>query len=88
MGMKSLSISLPQDLKDYLDKRVEEGGYGTPSEFIRELLQVDQMRRAEARLDQLLLEGLRSGEPVEVTPELWVKKRLALVERHQKKSRP
>jgi antitoxin ParD1/3/4 len=47
-----------------------------------------QKKQAEARLDQLLLEGLCSGEPVEVTPELWVKKRLALVERHQKKFRP
>lgn len=46
-----------------------------------------QKKQAEARHDQLLLEGLRSGEPVEVTPEFWVKKRLALVERHQKKSR-
>jgi antitoxin ParD1/3/4 len=27
--------------------------------------------RAQARLEALLLEGLDSGEPVEVTPEFW-----------------
>lgn len=85
MSMASLNISFPQTLKDFVQEQVEHGGYSTPSEFIRELLRDNQKRRAEDRLEALLLEGLNSGEPVEITPELWERKRLALLERHGNK---
>jgi antitoxin ParD1/3/4 len=85
MSMASLNISLPQSLKDFVEEQVEQGGYSTPSEFIRELLRENQKRRAEERLEALLLEGLHSGEPVEITPEFWERKRLALLERHGRK---
>ena len=41
----------------------------------------DQARAAERRLEELLLEGLGSGEPIEVTPEFWEQKRRDLVAR-------
>lgn len=43
----------------------------------------DQDAEAEAqkRLEQLLLAGLNSGDPIEVTPESWRKRREELVER-------
>lgn len=85
MGMASLNISLPQSLKDFVEARVEQGGYSTPSEFIRELLRESQKRQAQERLEELLLAGLDSGEPVEVTPEFWENTRQALLERRGKK---
>lgn len=85
MGMASLNISLPQSLKDYIEAQVERGGYSTPSEYVHELLRQDQTRRAEQRLAELLLEGLHSGDAVEVTPEYWEQKRLQLLDRHQSK---
>jgi len=35
------------------------------------------------RLEKLLIEGLDSGEPIEVTPEYWERKRRKLVARVQ-----
>jgi antitoxin ParD1/3/4 len=70
MRMTSLNVSLPQDLKDYVEKQTETG-YSTPSEYVRELIRGDQKRRAKERLDALLLEGLDSGEPLPATPEFW-----------------
>ena len=60
-------------------------GYSTPSEYVRELLRQDQNRRAEQKLEALLLEGLKSGDPLEITPEYWENKRRKLMERHSKK---
>jgi antitoxin ParD1/3/4 len=85
MAMTSLNISLPQSLKDYVERQVSAGGYSTPSEYLRELLRQDQKRRAEEDLEALLLEGLRSGDPIEVTPEYWEQKRRSLIARHSKK---
>lgn len=33
----------------------------------------EQKRPAEEKLEALLLEGLNSGEPIEITPEYWEK---------------
>ncbi len=86
MSTKSLNISLPPSLKDYLDDQVKEGGYDTPSEYISELVREDQQRKAQARLEALLLEGINSGEPIEATPEYWERKRSQLSQRHSEKT--
>jgi antitoxin ParD1/3/4 len=87
MSMTSLNVSLPQRLKDFVEKRVKEGGYSTPSEYVRELLREDQKRRSEEKLEAFLLEGLDSGKPIEITPEYWEKKRKQLTERHKTKNK-
>ena len=83
--MTSLNISLPSSLKEFVETQVQESGFSTPSEYIRNLVRDDQKRRAEEKLEALLLEGLNSGEPIEITPEYWEKKRTQLIERHNKK---
>jgi antitoxin ParD1/3/4 len=72
---------------DFVEERVKEGGYSTPSEYVGELLCEDQKRRIAERLEALLLEGLNSGEPVAVTPQYWEKKRQQLIERHKAKNK-
>ena len=86
MSLTSLNISLPLSLKEYVETQVQESGFSTPSEYIRNLVRDDQKRRAEAKLEALPLEGLNSGEPIEITPEYWEKKRAQLIERHRKKT--
>jgi antitoxin ParD1/3/4 len=86
MSMASLNISLPQTLKDFVEGQVDAKGFSTPSEYIRALIREDQKRGAEEKLEALLLEGLNSGEPMEITPEYWERKRAQLIERHSKKS--
>lgn len=85
-SMASLNISLPQTMKDFVEGQVESAGFSTPSEYIRALIRDDQKRRTEEKLEALLLEGLNSGEPIEITPEYWERKRAQLVERHGKKT--
>ena len=84
--MTSLNISLPSSLKEFVETQVQESGFSTPSEYIRNLVRDDQKRRAEEKLEALLLEDLNSGEPIEITPEYWEKKRAQLIERHNKKT--
>ena len=81
--MTTMNISLPETLKDFIDARLLEGGYGTASEYVRELIRNDQKSNAQARLERLLLEGLESGEPVEISDEFWAKKKAELKARAQ-----
>lgn len=81
--MTTMNISLPETLKDFIDGRLQEGGYGTASEYVRELIRNDQKSNGQARLERLLLEGLESGEPVEISDEFWAKKKAELKARAQ-----
>lgn len=66
-----LTISLPQPLKDFIDARVAEGAYETPSDYVRKLVQEAHERAAEERLERLLLEGIKSGPATPMTKADW-----------------
>jgi len=54
MTMTSLNISLPEPLKQYVEGQVASGDWGTPSEYIRELIRQDKERRLHS-LEQDLI---------------------------------
>lgn len=43
--MSTMNISLPNSLKSFVDEQVSERGYGTSSEYVRELIRKDQDRQ-------------------------------------------
>lgn len=69
--MQTMNISLPDQLKEFVDAEVGSGRYGTVSEYVRDLIRADEKRRAHERLESLLLEGLESGAPTEMTRQDW-----------------
>jgi antitoxin ParD1/3/4 len=56
--MTTMNISLPDTLKTFVDGQVSERGYGTHSEYVRELIRKDQDRQ---QLRTLLLAGAASA---------------------------
>ena len=57
-----MSFALPDELRRYIDDRVQSGEYGNTSEYLRELIRRDQQHVAERRLRDLSADGLDSGE--------------------------
>lgn len=66
--VSTMNISLPQALKTFVDEQVDQRGYGTSSEYIRELIRKDQDR---LQLRNLLLEGASSPLGPEVTTDYF-----------------
>ncbi len=56
--MSTMNISLPEGLKSFVDEQVSSRGFGTSSEYVRELIRKDQDR---LHLRGLLLEGGNSA---------------------------
>ncbi|RQP24631.1 type II toxin-antitoxin system ParD family antitoxin [Piscinibacter terrae] len=56
--MSTMNISLPDSLREFVDQQVAAAGYGTSSEYVRDLIRRDQER---LRLRALLLEGAASA---------------------------
>ena len=69
--MTSMNITLPEPMRQFIEEQVNSGAYGTASEYMRTLIREDQKRKAQERLESLLLEGLDSGDPIEATSEFW-----------------
>ena len=65
MATRTMNISLPDTMKAFIDERLVGDGYGTASEYVRELIRADQKQREEQKLERLLLDRLQSGTELE-----------------------
>lgn len=63
-----MNVSLPDELKDYVDRRVAEASYASSSEYLRELIRKDQDVQ---RFRELILEGLNSPVVGEVDAQYF-----------------
>lgn len=73
-------------MQAFIEEQIAKGGYSTASEYIRHLIWQDQKQAAQMKLEAMLLEGLDSGEPIEVIDEWWENKRTEVVERLHNKN--
>jgi antitoxin ParD1/3/4 len=71
MKQTSMNISLSRDLREFVDQKLQRDRYSSASEYVRELIREDLKREARERVDQLLLEGLRSGPGKSFTRRDW-----------------
>jgi antitoxin ParD1/3/4 len=67
--MSTMNISLPDTLKSFVDEQVSQRGYGTSSEYVRELIRRDQDR---LQLRNLLLAGASSAPTAPVNEVYFV----------------
>ena len=69
VAVGTMNISLPDELRDFVEEQVKRG-YGTSSEYVRELIRRDQDR---LRLRNLMIAGAAS-RPVAPADRTYFKK--------------
>ena len=75
-----MNISLPDSLKSFVDEQVTQRGYGTSSEYVRELIRKD----ADAQqLRGLLLEGASSAPSAPADANYFANLRARVQKRNQ-----
>jgi antitoxin ParD1/3/4 len=52
-AMATMTVSLPDPMKEWIEMQVEDGEYASSSDYIRDLVRRDRERRNEARLEEL-----------------------------------
>lgn len=62
--MATMNISLPDEMKAFVEERVESGRYANSSDFVRDLIRRDMesSERSLAELRRLIQDGLDSGQ--------------------------
>ena len=69
--MQTMNISLPDQLKEFVEDEVGSGRYSSVSEYVRDLIRDDEKRKAQEKLEALLLEGIQSSKPTKMTRQDW-----------------
>jgi antitoxin ParD1/3/4 len=60
MDKTTLTISLPRTMKEFIDTKVSEGRFSTPSEYVRSLIRDDQDLEGGSGLARLVRRGILS----------------------------
>ena len=61
-GMATMNISLPDDMKAWVEAQAASGRYGNSSDVVRDLIRREQVREEKiANMQRLVDEGLASG---------------------------
>ena len=70
--MATMNISLPDQMKAWVESRAETGRYSNASDYVRDLIRQDQQRTAAiAELDALIQEGIDSGVSERSVEDIW-----------------
>lgn len=86
--MTNLTISLSDEMHTFVEKQAASAGYDTVSDYLQALVRAEQKRKAQERLEELLLEGLESGPATPMTTEDWDEMRRRYDERHSSPDHP
>ncbi len=67
----TMNISLPESLREYVRRRVAEGGFANASDFVRSLIREDFERQERDELKLRLARSIQQAEPAEATEAYW-----------------
>ena len=76
----ALTVSLPEELDEFVSRRVREEAYADAGEYLRALIRADRRRAVEEKIEQLVEEALESGPPETMSDADWTTMHHALDE--------
>ncbi len=69
--MATMNISLPDEMKTFVENQAAKEGFGTTSEYLRSVIRDVQKRQAKLAFEAKLREALESGPSEPMTREDW-----------------
>ena len=68
--MTTMNISLPDEMRSFIEEEISREGYASASEYFRDLVRQAQRRKAKLELEAKLAEGLQ-GSPAKMKRKDW-----------------
>jgi antitoxin ParD1/3/4 len=82
--MATMTISLPEPMKDWIEARIKEGEYASTSDYVRDLVRRDRERRSHPGLTMDDLRRIVDGSRASGVGEKLVSDILAQAKKHAK----
>jgi antitoxin ParD1/3/4 len=76
--MATLNVSMPDELRAFIETRVNTGEYQSASDYLRDLIRHDH-----EEMDRLLMEGIESGKATPLDMPALKKKAAAMLHKEQ-----
>lgn len=73
--MTQITVELPDELAIQIQSQIAQGEFSNLGEYVVYLLQKEQSQLRSTQLEKIFLEGLDSGELIEITDQWWEQKR-------------
>lgn len=74
--MATMNVSLPDEMKNWVEGQAQTGRYSNASDYVRDLIRHDQERQDKiAHMQTLVTEALESGEGKKSMSDLLVEAR-------------
>ncbi len=68
--MATITLSLPDQMQEWVEAQIKSGRYSSSSDYISDLIRKDQERMGKiAKLQGFITEGLESGESGPYVPD-------------------
>ena len=81
--MPQLNISVPDGLKQWIDQRLAEGRFSSPSDYVRDLLRRDQERADELAWVQAMIDEGMASETLGQDPRAAIDEIVAAGRKHR-----
>ncbi len=65
------NVMIPDEVMALVEAEVRQHSYRDATEYLTRLVRQDQKRHAKEQLEAYVLEGVDSGEEVEMTAQSW-----------------
>jgi antitoxin ParD1/3/4 len=78
--MTTMNISVPEEMKAFVEAQMTHEGYASASEYLRALIRDAQKRQAKRALEAKLQEAFDSGPATPMTREDWIALRAEALE--------
>jgi len=70
--MATMNISLPDQMKSWVEAQSHDGRYSNASDYVRDLIRRDQVRLEKiAEMQRLVDEGFASGISDDTVDDIW-----------------
>jgi len=66
-----MNISVPDEMKAFVEAQMTQEGYASASEYLRALIREAQKRQAKRALEAKFREAMESGPATPMTPDDW-----------------
>jgi len=73
--MTQITVELPDELAIQIQSQIAQREFSNLGEYVVYLLQQEQLQLRSTQLEKMFLEGLDSGELIEITDQWWEQKR-------------
>ena len=80
--MTTLQLSVPDEMRKFVEEEAAKGGYGSTEAYLRSLILYAQRQKEQEHLEEMLVAGIESGNPIVADEAYWERFEARLVERH------